>query len=1445
MHTCHVLLRLRGFAATVAAAWATLVFGLVVPTHGALALGCSGELSEQGMVIGGDQPDLVVNQPCKVLGGTYYFRHVNIIAPAGKLIFIEPAAESQLKGQDFWATSIIIENGGAILAGVDDAKTGVVGVAPYGTNKKTLTFHLYGSDPRGNDVMKSEGPGESCVPIADKTLFGDCGIPLKQTIAGQDEEVWNNNGSTAITLPGGVKDYFYQYGNFHGDTGTSPDTGQEGHFGYKVLALSYGGTLQLRGLKGTSGTIDADIKTMLKDADALTPADDKVITSPGTDWVRLTDGGKKTSQKLTVSGSVQGNWQAGDEIVVTTTDYFPEHSELRQIAPPQNGDAANVVRMTKALDYDHASTMYDIGKKVGTDKTAFRTAIEKTDGPDAAGYLDKAETRAAVALLSRSIKIVSEGDKVGDKFAEATDGNATKQIAANPHYMYGGHVAFRQGFERLQIQGVEFKQLGQGGFMGRYPVHFHVARRVPADTYVIDSSVNESMTRWFVIHSTLGVMLARNVGYKSIGHGYFLEDATETDNKLYSNIGIYARAGVESADNPRGIPGILAAPNAPKVLPLKFHSDTDYPTVFWITNAWNSLAGNMAAGAGTCGACYWYLSTGNHDMMDVHPANDSMVPMKWSGYSAIQAAPASDGGPRVATRAGLSPVRLFYKNYCSSAQHSVALTDESVCTQVAGGAVRAISNMMAPPIPEPPDDPDKMEYPKAKAYYPRYSGLRHPTVCDANAADGAPNSCSTARCDFAKTPEFCVPTIFSHYTSSFNFAESNFGAIWMRSSFLLLDHAFLSDVQGPGVTMVTGGDYTRSNLPVGYWGLTTNSIFVGATQPDNVDAAAQGPKDCDRGGNFCLDRASGTAFPVTNWGMGQRLFSIYDGPSYQDANAYLDIHPSKCNSVVDCLYYSQALGVRKAGKDIPGVAAGEGYLPNAAIAWKQPNGFYYPPAFHSRNLFFKDVDIRHYVVEPLTNTGTYISDLGKFHDQYKGNEANTNPFTNFSDIDRQTELNDDDGSLTGFTGTVSVNEDPFFAAPVQTAQCRSGVGVDAGNACSGQTPPNPATARTSPYDHITAVIYPGWAAKGENRQAKWAADCTNEQCTGVPMYRQYLTGTKGKDAASSTREWVTWVGNNCDKLVDRIRDKSRPWVNPTDKVQPYVDPDFIAYDAKCRFPFVRMAAGGTNARAVLTVNNGRYYIDTTRSLDGQTWTPDMDTRSAIRQFSVFEPNETYYVFFVFAKPSIKQTYQIYVGPDFKLDDGGFKGVRMGIDTLPLVPKAVDKPSWATAHMDADNKNMLDVVVDFSLAKDVNLNPKNLSTDETCQPRTYCSKVGSGDTATCTCDEKKLGVLGLLNPNYKNVCNNVCSHWAVEDIDCPKGGCLGFQFTLRGGFKATDQYERPKPLPYPDAISDSTSPWVTTVLRRTATSPDGSANPGGCYYADNQIPNDRGTCKVAE
>ena len=102
--------------------------------------------------------------------------------------------------------------------------------------------------------------------------------------------------------------------------------------------------------------------------------------------------------------------------------------------------------------------------------------------------------------------------------------------------------------------------MGQGGKIGHYPVHFHMARKVPTTTFLKDNSVWDSMTRWYVLHATQGVLMARNVGYESIGHGYYLEDGTETDNKLYANVGIFARAAVTNTQNPRNVPGILAAP---------------------------------------------------------------------------------------------------------------------------------------------------------------------------------------------------------------------------------------------------------------------------------------------------------------------------------------------------------------------------------------------------------------------------------------------------------------------------------------------------------------------------------------------------------------------------------------------------------------------------------------------------------------------------------------------------------------------------------------------------------------------------------------------------------------------------------------------------------------------------------------------------------------------
>ena len=79
------------------------------------------------------------------------------------------------------------------------------------------------------------------------------------------------------------------------------------------------------------------------------------------------------------------------------------------------------------------------------------------------------------------------------------------------------------------MQGVEFKQLGQGGRMGHYPVHFHLAKSTAytqSKAFLKDSSVWDSMTRFVTVHGTHDVTLARNVGYLSVGHGYYLEDGS-------------------------------------------------------------------------------------------------------------------------------------------------------------------------------------------------------------------------------------------------------------------------------------------------------------------------------------------------------------------------------------------------------------------------------------------------------------------------------------------------------------------------------------------------------------------------------------------------------------------------------------------------------------------------------------------------------------------------------------------------------------------------------------------------------------------------------------------------------------------------------------------------------------------------------------------------------
>ncbi|HEX8896387.1 MAG TPA: G8 domain-containing protein, partial [Terriglobales bacterium] len=163
-----------------------------------------------GPLAPGSGGDLEVTGPCTVGAGTYQYRNVNIYG-GGSLIFSDAVI-------DFWAQSILVENHGSLIAGS--------GSHPIGAAGGLLTIHLYGND---------QGP--SGAGIACKTDVR-CGV---------DPSIWTMAPSAKVTLPGGVTDYFYAYAPLDYDN-ADPNA----YFGYKVLAVSYGGTLNLFGSKGAS-----------------------------------------------------------------------------------------------------------------------------------------------------------------------------------------------------------------------------------------------------------------------------------------------------------------------------------------------------------------------------------------------------------------------------------------------------------------------------------------------------------------------------------------------------------------------------------------------------------------------------------------------------------------------------------------------------------------------------------------------------------------------------------------------------------------------------------------------------------------------------------------------------------------------------------------------------------------------------------------------------------------------------------------------------------------------------------------------------------------------------------------------------------------------------------------------------------------------------------------
>jgi len=323
-----------------------------------------------------------------------------------------------------------------------------------------------------------------------------------------------------------------------------------------------------------------------------------------------------------------------------------------------------------------------------------------------------------------------------------------------------------------------------------------------------------------------------------------------------------------------------------------------------------------------------------------------------------------------------------------------------------------------------------------------------------------------------------------------------------------------------------------------------------------------------------------------------------------------------------------------------------------------------------------------------------------------------------------------------------------------------------------------------------------------------SSECVNQQCYGVPLYRQYLTG----DDQKKSGEWSHWFGNGCN--------------DPQKQKLP-----------QCRWPFVRMAGANLYQRETLTVNHGIYYVDTSVKIQTQQGA-EVFSRPQANDFNLFEAAQTYYMFFLYAKKETHQTYQIYVGNSFNTASM-LKAVRGSLVNAPVIfsdykdgaGNPQPHPSWLTTPANpVDANGVLTVSIDFTGLTELDPSAANL-----CKPSSFCK----ADGATCRTTLAKEGGNSPAVKADKALwaeADAVCRTWAVKDLDCPEKGCLGFAFTLPGDFKAEDQGQaaRPSPKPFPAAAKNDPN-WPQFLDTALPPDSEASADPGSCHYSE--IPTD--------
>ena len=176
-------------------------------------------------------------------------------------------------------------------------------------------------------------------------------------------------------------------------------------------------------------------------------------------WTKLAETAEAGSTTINVLDASQ--WQAGDEIVLASTDYNPRQAERRTLA----AISGNIITLNEPLEYMHFGQI--------------------TFGVD---------ERGEVGLLTRNIKIQSSEDSLESYF--------------------GGHI-MAMVTSKMYVEGVELNRMGQHMELARYPIHWHLVGEGGQGQYVRNSAIHDTFNRCVTVHGTNDLRVENNVTYNT------------------------------------------------------------------------------------------------------------------------------------------------------------------------------------------------------------------------------------------------------------------------------------------------------------------------------------------------------------------------------------------------------------------------------------------------------------------------------------------------------------------------------------------------------------------------------------------------------------------------------------------------------------------------------------------------------------------------------------------------------------------------------------------------------------------------------------------------------------------------------------------------------------------------------------------------------------------